>query len=204
LRLDQLNLADKHDFPARSVLNDLHRAPSKADVPPIPTNWKEVRFPVESNEMWQVVAQARAGYVAMHMQGRPETMQLNPVYEDVVREVGEFFSDRLRRLEQAGVRAEQVVLDVGFGFGKTLDHNLALLAALKRFTRFQRPLLLGASRKSFIGKLLGLGIEERLPAALACSCWAVHSGAHVVRTHDVAATVAALRMTEAILARSKA
>jgi len=155
-------------------------------------------------EMWQVVAQARAGYVAMHMQGRPETMQISPVYQDVVREVGEFFSDRLRRLEQAGVRAEQVVLDVGFGFGKTLDHNLELLAALNRFTRFERPLLLGVSRKSFIGKLLGLEMEERLPAALACSCWSVHAGAQLVRTHDVAATVTALRVTEIILARSKA
>ena len=131
-------------------------------------------------------------------------MQANPVYQDVVCEVEEFFSERLRRLEQAGVRAEQVVLDVGFGFGKKLDHNLELLAALKRFTRFQRPLLLGVSRKSFMGKLLGLEMEERLPAALACSCWAVHSGVQVVRTHDVAATVAALRMTEIILARSKA
>ena len=155
-------------------------------------------------EMWQVVARARAGYVAMHMQGRPETMQISPVYQDVVREVGEFFSDRLRRLEQAGVRAEQVVLDVGFGFGKTLDHNLELLAALNRFTRFERPLLLGVSRKSFIGKLLGLEMEDRLPAALACSCWAVYSGAQMIRTHDVSATVAALRMTETILARSKA
>ena len=155
-------------------------------------------------EMWQVVAQARAGYVAMHMQGRPETMQISPVYQDVVREVEEFFSDRLRRLEQAGVRAEQVVLDVGFGFGKSLDHNLELLAALNRFTRFERPLLLGVSRKSFIGKLLGLEMEERLPAALACSCWAVHAGAQLVRTHDVAATVTALRMTEIILARNKA
>ena len=155
-------------------------------------------------EMWQVVARARAGYVAMHMQGRPETMQISPVYQDVVREVEEFFSDRLRRLEQAGVRAEQVVLDVGFGFGKSLDHNLELLAALNRFTRFERPLLLGVSRKSFIGKLLGLEMEERLPAALACSCWAVHAGAQLVRTHDVAATVTALRVTEIILARSKA
>ena len=155
-------------------------------------------------EMWQVVAQARAGYVAMHMQGKPETMQISPVYQDVVREVEEFFSDRLRRLEQAGVRAEQVVLDVGFGFGKSLDHNLELLAALNRFTRFERPLLLGVSRKSFIGKLLGLEMEERLPAALACSCWSVHAGAQLVRTHDVAATVTALRVTEIILARSKA
>ncbi|MEO8428998.1 MAG: dihydropteroate synthase [Verrucomicrobiota bacterium] len=157
----------------------------------------------KDGEMWQVVAQTGAGYVAMHMQGRPETMQIKPVYQDVVREVEEFFSDRLRRLEQAGVPGERVILDAGFGFGKTLDHNLELLAALKRFTRFQRPLLLGVSRKSFISKLFGLEMEERLPAALACSCWAVHSGVQVVRTHDVSATVRALRMTEAILARSK-
>jgi len=150
--------------------------------------------------LWRWVAQSGAGYVAVHMQGTPQTMQTNPTYQDVAREVGEFFADRMARLQAAGIRPEQVVLDVGIGFGKTVEHNLALLGGLKGFTKFERPLLLGVSRKSFLGKLLRLEVAERLPAALACACWAIQAGAQIIRTHDVAATVRALRMTEAILA----
>ena len=153
-------------------------------------------------EMWRVVAAAGAGYVCMHMQGTPQTMQLNPTYTDVVREVGEFFEDRLRQLALAGVSAEQVALDVGIGFGKTLEHNLELLAHLNRFTKCRRPLLVGLSRKSFIGKLLGIEVAERLPASLAGAGWAVAAGAHILRPHDVAATRQAVRMTEALLARN--
>ncbi|MBI5772582.1 MAG: dihydropteroate synthase [Verrucomicrobia bacterium] len=151
--------------------------------------------------MWETVAEFRAGYVAMHMQGTPQTMQVNPAYTDVVREVQEFFSDRLARLAAAGVRAEQVVLDVGLGFGKTLEHNLKLLAELRRFTILHRPLLVGASRKSFLGKISGADTPDRLPAALACAGWAAQNGAHIIRAHDVAATAQALRMGEAILAK---
>ncbi|MBI2927338.1 MAG: dihydropteroate synthase [Verrucomicrobia bacterium] len=153
-------------------------------------------------EMWRVVAAAGAGYVVMHMQGTPQTMQLNPTYTDVVREVGEFFEERLRQLALAGVSAEQVVLDVGIGFGKTLEHNLELLTHLNRFTKCRRPLLVGLSRKSFIGRLLGVEVAERLPASLAGACWAVAAGAQILRTHDVAATRQAVRMTEALLARN--
>lgn len=153
--------------------------------------------------MWRVVAGNGAGYVAMHMQGKPETMQREPVYADVVREVGEFFGDRLERLRRAGVTPEQVVLDVGIGFGKTLEHNLELLAGLAGFRNLERPLLLGVSRKSFIGKLLGVEVEHRLPAALACACHAVAAGVQIIRVHDVAATVQALRMMEAIRKRGK-
>lgn len=151
-------------------------------------------------QMWQVVAETGAGYVLMHMQGTPQTMQQSPVYAEVVAEVGGFFRDRMNRLRDAGVRAEQVILDVGIGFGKTLAHNLELLAALGSFTKLERPLLLGVSRKSFIGKLLGVEAAERLPAALACACLAVRAGAGIIRTHDVAATLQAVRMTEAIMA----
>ena len=118
-------------------------------------------------EMWSAVAEADAGYVLMHMQGTPQTMQQNPVYADVTGEVRRFFSDGLNRLSAAGVKPERVVLDVGIGFGKTLAHNLELLAALGDFTKLERPLLLGVSRKSFIGRLLGVEAAERLPAALA-------------------------------------
>jgi dihydropteroate synthase len=153
--------------------------------------------------LWRVVAEAGAGYVAMHRQGTPPTMQSHPTYHDVVQEVGDFFADRLARLAAAGVSVEQVVLDVGIGFGKTVEHNLELLAGLPHFTKHGRPLLLGVSRKSFIGKLLGVELAARLPASLACACAAVASGVQILRTHDVAATVQALRMTEAILARQK-
>jgi dihydropteroate synthase len=151
--------------------------------------------------MWRVVAEAGAGYVCVHMQGTPQTMQANPAYGDVVREVKAFFVERLRRLNDCGVAPDQIILDVGIGFGKSTEHNLQLLGALPGFAELERPVLLGASRKSFIGKLLGAELAARLPASLACACLAVESGAHIIRGHDVAETVQAIRMTEAILAR---
>lgn len=154
-------------------------------------------------EMWRLVAATGAGYVCMHMQGTPQTMQAQPAYADVIREVEDFFCDRLTRLNAAGVNADQVVLDVGIGFGKTPEHNLQLLARLGGFTKLGRPLLLGVSRKSFMGKLLGADVAERLPAALACTALAVGAGAQIIRTHDVAETVQAVRMTEAILAQKQ-
>jgi dihydropteroate synthase len=154
----------------------------------------------ENDVMWKVVAEFRAGYICMHAQGTPQTMQLNPVYADVVREVGEFFGQQLEKLKAGKVDPEQVVLDVGIGFGKTVEHNLQLLAALRSFKTWQRPLLLGASRKSFIGRLLGTDLAARLPASLACAVLAVASGVQIIRTHDVAETVQAVRMAEAVLA----
>jgi dihydropteroate synthase len=153
-----------------------------------------------NDEMWKIVSEFGAGYICMHAQGTPQTMQTNPVYADVVREVGEFFDDRLKKLNAGGVAAGQVVLDVGIGFGKTPGHNLQLLAALRSFTKWRRPLLLGVSRKSFIGKLLGAEVAARLPASLAYACLAVAAGVQIIRTHDVAETVQAVRMTEAIVA----
>ena len=157
----------------------------------------------EDDTMWRLVAEFGAGYICMHSQGTPQTMQVNPVYADVVREVEDFFRDRLRRLRDCGVSPDQVLLDVGIGFGKTLEHNLQLLAGLRGFTNGERPVLLGVSRKSFIGKLLEAEVAERLPASLACACLAVAAGVQVIRAHDVAETVQAVRMTEAVLARNK-
>ncbi len=153
-------------------------------------------------ELWRVVADAQAGYVCMHMQGTPATMQQNPSYNDVVREVGEFFADRLARLARCGVGPDQVALDVGIGFGKDLTHNLDLLAGLESYKGLQRPLLLGVSRKSFLGRLLGADLDARLPGALACTAWAANAGVQVFRTHDVAATCQALRVIEALRARA--
>jgi dihydropteroate synthase len=153
----------------------------------------------EDEELWRLAAETGAAYVAVHMQGSPATMQKNPVYEDVVAEVDSFFEDRLNRLRSCGVNAEQVVLDVGLGFGKRVEDNLRLLAHLRRFTRWERPLLLGASRKSFLGVVSGAKISERLPPSLACACWGVENGALIIRCHDVAATRHAVRMTEALM-----
>jgi dihydropteroate synthase len=155
----------------------------------------------EDDAMARVVAGAGAGYVLMHMQGTPQTMQTNPVYADVVREVGEFFSGKIQRLNDCGIAREQVILDVGIGFGKTLEHNLLLIAGLRSFTKLERPLLLGVSRKSFLGGLAGEETAGRLPAALACAALALESGVQIIRTHDLAETAQAVRMTEAILAR---
>lgn len=152
-----------------------------------------------AHRMWDLVAEARAGYVVMHMQGTPRTMQANPHYEDVVREVNGFFEQRLRRLTDAGLERERLILDVGIGFGKTAEHNLRLLAHVRNFIQWQRPLLLGASRKSFIGKLAGgAGVDERLPGSLAAACWAAQEGIGIIRTHDVAATRQALNVWAAI------
>ncbi len=152
----------------------------------------------ESPEMWQIVAEAKAGYICMHMQETPQTMQAEPHYDDVLREVGDFFNERLARLGEQGVSGEQVALDPGIGFGKELKHNIKLLSGIHELIMSGRPLLIGASRKSFIGKLLGTPSNERLPASLACAVFAATKGAHVVRVHDVAETVQAVRMTEAL------
>ena len=151
--------------------------------------------------MWQLVAKTGAAYVCMHMQGNPATMQLNPKYKDVVREVGDFFKDRLGALEENGVSSEQIILDPGIGFGKTIEHNMLLLAGLKAFKRFDRPVAIGVSRKAFLARAQSVDTPGRLPAGLACACLAVEAGVQVVRAHDVAETVQAIRMTEAVLAR---
>jgi dihydropteroate synthase len=152
-----------------------------------------------NDTMWRVAAESGAAYVAMHMQGSPPTMQDNPSYRDVASEVDEFFGERLSRLQACGVHLEQVILDVGIGFGKREEDNLRLLAQMRRFTNWGRPLLLGASRKSFMGRLSGAG--DRLAPSLACACWGAENGAQIIRCHDVAATRGALRMTETLMER---
>jgi dihydropteroate synthase len=156
-------------------------------------------------DMWRLAADSRAGYVLMHAQGTPDTMQSRPAYQDVAREISGFFSERLEiMLNEVGLPLEQVVLDVGFGFGKTPEHNLQLLAGLRSFTKWRRPLLVGVSRKSFIGMTLGAPVEKRLPASLACTTVALATGVQIIRTHDVLETLQAVRMTEAILSEPHA
>jgi len=147
-----------------------------------------------------VVAETGAGYVLMHRQGMPQTMQQAPHYDDVVAEVGQFFQEGLKRLETAGVTPRQVILDVGIGFGKTVAHNLQLLASLQSFTKWGRPLLLGVSRKSFIQQVAGgNAVMDRLAGSLACACLGLAQGVSILRVHDVAATRQAARLAESIL-----
>lgn len=134
----------------------------------------------------------------MHMQGEPRTMQEDPRYENVVGEVADFLQRRITACEQAGVGRERLLLDPGFGFGKTVAHNLYLLERLNVLTRLGLPLVVGLSRKSMIARLLGLEPGERLPASIALAVLAVERGARLVRSHDVAATWQALQMAVAL------
>lgn len=150
-------------------------------------------------EMIRVAARFRAAAIVMHMRGTPQTMQLDPRYDDVVREVGEFFEDRLRALAASGISLEAVCLDPGIGFGKTLEHTLDQLANLDAYSGYGRPVCLGVSRKGFIGQVCGRSREERLAGSLAVACFAAARGqAHVLRVHDVAATRDAVLLLEAI------
>ncbi len=152
----------------------------------------------ERSDLWRLVAETGAGYVLMHMQGIPETMQQTACYEEVVGEVKRFFEARLEGIRAAGVRLEQVLLDVGIGFGKRLEHNLQLLACLGEFKILGRPLVAGLSRKSMIGDLTGAAVADRLPGSLAGACWAALEGADVLRVHDVPETVQALRIVDSL------
>lgn len=146
-----------------------------------------------------VVAASNAGVCLMHMQGLPQAMQFDPRYDDVVQEVNAFLAERLAMAEAAGIARERVVLDPGFGFGKTTAHNLELLRQLDVTLGLGRPLLVGLSRKSVLGQVTGGDVSVRLHASLAASVISVMKGARIVRVHDVKATVDALKVTAAIL-----
>ena len=134
----------------------------------------------------------------MHMQGEPRDMQVDPRYDDVVAEVGEFLVARARACEAAGIPGDHILLDPGFGFGKSLQHNIELFRALPRLRALGYPLLVGISRKSTLGALTGRPVEERLAGSVAGALLAARSGADVVRVHDVAETVDALKVAEAL------
>ncbi len=151
-------------------------------------------------EMKSLCADSNCGMVAMHMQGSPQTMQSSPSYENVVAEVTASFSKLLTELRERGVHVERVVLDPGIGFGKLLDHNLALLKELPLLLQLHRPILIGVSRKSFIGSLLGCEpVVEREVSTLALSAFTRIQGGMIHRVHSSAANREALRMTEAVL-----
>jgi len=142
----------------------------------------------------EVVARAGVGVCIMHMQGTPETMQDDPQYDDVVGEVGAFLLERAEVLENAGVAREQIVLDTGFGFGKSLEHNRELFRAIPRLAALGFPLLVGVSRKRMIGQFTGRGMDERTAGSVAAALLAAQNGASVLRVHDVRETVDALNV----------
>src|SRR6266704_1996186 len=148
-----------------------------------------------------VAAEAKAPVVLMHMQGTPATMQDDPHYVDVVGQVERFLAERCGAAEAAGVPHDSLVVDPGIGFGKRDEHNYALLDELARFTRLGHPVLVGTSRKGFIGCALALPQHERVEGTAATVVWAVERGARIVRVHDVRHMVRTVRMTEALLHR---
>lgn len=150
-------------------------------------------------EMAEVVARFGAGVVLMHMQGTPSTMQVNPRYENVVQEISEFLQASIKIAEAAGILPDQIAIDPGIGFGKSLQHNLEILKNLDTFMQLGKPVLLGVSRKSFIGDILQLPAEERLGGSLAATVMGVNKGASIIRTHDIKATREAVKIAEAII-----
>lgn len=152
--------------------------------------------------MAAVVAESRAGVVLMHMQGTPLTMQQAPDYGDVVEAVSSFFAERMRYAGDRGIARSQIMLDPGIGFGKLLHHNLDLLAQLRTLTGFNRPVLVGVSRKAFIGKIAHKPVEDRLWGTAAAVALAVERGASILRVHDVAPMVDVVKVAAAIAARN--
>ncbi len=157
-------------------------------------------YALKGKRALQVAASLNVPVCLMHMRGTPQTMQNNPQYEiNVVYEINAFFQERIKACEQAGIAREQLILDPGFGFGKSVQHNLTLLQRLKSFQCHGLPILLGVSRKSTLGAVLHKDIHERMPGGLAVAAFAVLNGVTIIRTHDVGETNQALQMLEAIV-----
>ena len=154
--------------------------------------------------MLPLIAETKSAFIIMHMQGTPRTMQIQPRYADVVSEIADFFRQQYARAIECGVDPMAIAFDPGIGFGKTLEHNLELLAQLERLRADDRPLVVGVSRKSFLAKLIDSPeIEDRLAPAVASTALLRVRGADVFRVHDVKENVSALRVTEAILRRTE-
>lgn len=146
----------------------------------------------------EVVANAGVPVCVMHIQGEPDTMQDDPRYRNVRREVSSFLTERMRVIEKAGVRPGNIILDPGFGFGKSPQHNLQLMASLEQLQLLGHPILVGMSRKSMLGHITGRDVSERLPASLAAATISAMKGASIIRVHDVRETVDAVKVVTAM------
>jgi dihydropteroate synthase len=141
-----------------------------------------------------VIAQSDISVCLMHMQGMPRSMQTNPQYKDIIKDIISFFITRIKSCEQKNIKTERIILDPGFGFGKTLEHNYQMLAQLSLFKSLNLPILVGTSRKSMLGDLLNREIDQRLAGSLTSAIVAVQNGASIIRVHDVAETRDALKV----------
>ena len=153
--------------------------------------------------MIEVIAEHDAAVVIMHMKGEPRTMQTAPRYRDVVDDILGFLEGRIAAAEAGGVSPAKIMIDPGIGFGKTVEHNLEILSRLREFKVLGKPVVIGVSRKSFIGKLTGSPVRDRLEGSVAAAVLAVREGADIVRVHDVPQTVRALKVANAIIAFQK-
>lgn len=147
----------------------------------------------------EVVVEYQVPVVLMHMRGTPKDMQIDPRYEDLIGEILDFLRERIAWAESRGVPPDRIMVDPGIGFGKTVEHNLSLIKHLGRFCCLGRPLVLGTSRKSFIGKVLGVDVDQREEGTAATVALGICNGANIVRVHDVARMVPVVRMTDAVL-----
>lgn len=154
---------------------------------------------LRDSKMIEAVSEHDAAVVIMHMKGEPRTMQKEPRYKDVVADILAFLENRVAAAEAGGVTPKKILIDPGIGFGKTVDHNLEILSRLGEFKALGKPIVIGVSRKSFIGKLTGLPPESRVEGSLAAAVLAVREGASIVRVHDVPETVRALRIADAVV-----
>ncbi|MXV84418.1 dihydropteroate synthase [Candidatus Poribacteria bacterium] len=148
--------------------------------------------------MAAVVSEMEAGLILMHMKGTPRTMQHAPEYNDIVSEICDSLQKSIETAESEGITPDRIIIDPGIGFGKTTKHNLEILKRLSAFRRLHKPLLIGTSRKSFIGNILNLPVTERVEGTTATVCWAIAHGADIVRVHDVKANVRAAQITDAL------
>jgi len=155
-------------------------------------------FTMDKN-MAGMVADKGASVTLMHMQGKPESMQKNPQYENVIDEIYEYLDGKASAAIDAGISPDKIALDPGLGFGKTLDHNLSILKKISEFSSMGYPIMIGASRKSFIGAVLDLPVEDRLEGSLAAAVWSVINGVNILRVHDVAETVRSVKIARAIM-----
>ena len=149
--------------------------------------------------MASLAAERDVPVILMHMKGMPKTMQINPYYEDVLQEVKSFLQERIEAAQAAGIKRERIIIDPGIGFGKRLEDNLTLINKLHVLGELDRPVLIGTSRKSFIGNILDLPPQERLEGTIASSILSMAHGAHILRVHDVAAIKRAVLVAEAIM-----
>ncbi|TRX57493.1 dihydropteroate synthase [Thalassomonas sp. M1454] len=154
---------------------------------------------LQNDNCLSVLAKCNLPVCLMHMQGLPRTMQANPQYKDIVTDIIEFFQQRITACEQAGIAKERLILDPGYGFGKTLEQNYELLARQKELTKLNLPILAGISRKSMIGNLLQRDVNERLAGSLSAAVLATINGAKIIRVHDVKETVDAIKVLNATL-----